>query len=329
MNASPSSLIAGVTGQQIVDYATIPTEELNLQIKIVMFGDSKFVGTKHLVKLVNALSVKELQPVSDHITKVFGNQAQNYKTDRMEANFIDVYLVTSCLSLTLVKPLQHRVDMIIEVVIKGKVDECLNLFIRRILEDAHITETSNSIITSKLTVTLHDVTEEINVYSMRERRQFVINALKSAVLDEGDIVLECYVLTEKSLFTYNTNGVKATEPSEGFIHLRRTYKLSCIDESIKDNIVTRCFAKNPLESVALGVFNSLKDADMYLHCVSEHLKRMKSRMSGATGKKRYFVSICSVLLLFCLIFTVRVRCFQMQRTKLHWKLHPWTTPHSC
>lgn len=248
---------------------------MHLQIKIVMFGDSTFVGTKHLVKLVSASSVKELKPVSDHIRNTFGNQVQTYKTERIEANFIDVYMVSSCLSHTLVKPLQHTVDTILEVVIKGKVDESVNLFIRRILEDAHITETSHSILTSKLTVAIRDTTEEISVYSMRERRQQVINSLKAAILDEGEITLEAYIHTSKTLLTYDDKTTKSLESSEGFIRLRRRYKLSVIDESNRDNIVTRCFAHNPLESVVLGVFVSLREADMYLKCVSEHLRRMK------------------------------------------------------
>jgi hypothetical protein len=273
-------LFSGIS-QEIIDYATIPSEEMHLQIKMVLFGDSTFVGTKHLVKLVSANSVKELKPIAQLIQKVFGNQVQNYKTDRIEANYIEVFLVTSCLSLTLIKPLQHRLDMVVEVVIKGTLDECLNLFIRRILEDAHMSETSNHILTSKLTVTIRGVVEEINVYSMREQRQQVINALKSAVFDEGDVILECFVRTERHLLSYEPHCSKAVESSEGFTRVRRFYKLSCIDDSDKEHPAVRCFSRNPLESVALGMFSGLKEADLYLKCLSDHLRRMKPRSTAA------------------------------------------------
>jgi hypothetical protein len=279
---------AGVSQQQVTDYASIPSEEMHLQIKMVLFGDSTFVGTKHLVKLISANSVREMKPMAEYIRTVFGNQVAHTKTDRIEANFIEVYLVNSCLGLALVKPRQHRLEMIVEVVIKGRIDECINLFIRRILEEAHMSETSEHILTSSLTATIRGVTEEIDVYTMREKRQLVVNSLKAAVLDEGDICLECYVRTSKNLLSYGDSSTKSVESTEGFTLLRRWYKLSYRDETDPANPAVRCFAQNPLQSVALGVFSSLKDADMYLKVLAEHLKRMKSR-SAPTGMRWSFI----------------------------------------
>jgi hypothetical protein len=256
---------------------------MHLQIKMVLFGDSGFVGTKHLVKLISATSVKELKPMVEYMRSAFGNQVMHTKTDRIEANFIEVFHVSSCFGLTLVKPRQHRLEMTVEAVIKGKVDESINLFIRRILEDAHTTETSGSILTSSLTASIRGVVETIDVYTMREKRQQVVNTLKAAVLDEGDICLECLVRTSKPLLSYADSSVKSIESTEGFTAVKRWYKLSYRDETDPANPAVRCFSHNPLESVALGVFTNLKDADMYLKVLAEHLKRMQSKSARPGG----------------------------------------------
>lgn len=209
---------------------------------------------------------------------VFGNQISHTKTDRIEAHFIEVFHVNSGLSFSLAKPRQHRVEMFVEVIIKGKIDECINLFIRRILEDAYTTEASSNILTASLSVSIRGTIEEINVYSMRDKRQQVVNSLKAAVLDEGDISLECFVHTSRNLLSYGDSVIKSVESTEGFTRVKRWYKLSYRDESDAANPVVRCFARNPLESVAMGIFTSLKDADMYVRMLSEHLQRMKPRM---------------------------------------------------
>lgn len=271
---------------------------MHLQIKMVLFGDSTFVGTKHLVKLISASSVRELKQTAELMRSVFGNQTSHTKTGRIEANFIEVFHVNSGLSFSIVKPRQHRVEMFVEVIIKGTIDECINLFIRRILEDAHTTEASNDILTSRLSATIRGTTEEINVYSMRDKRQQVVNSLKAAVLDEGDICLECYVHTSKNLLSYRDPVTRSVETTEGFTLVKRWYKLSYRDESDPANPVVRCFARNPLESVAMGIFTNLKDADMYVKMLSEHLQRMKPR-NAQTGAFRIIFFLHALHFVFC------------------------------
>jgi hypothetical protein len=68
--------------------------------------------------------------------------------------FVEVFNVTSALSLSLSKPRQHSLDMTVEVIMAGRIDECVNLFIRRVLEEAHTSEASHSILTAHLTVSM-------------------------------------------------------------------------------------------------------------------------------------------------------------------------------
>lgn len=248
---------------------------MHLQIKMVLLGDTGFVGTKHLVKLISSSSMKQLRITCDYIHKIFGDQIMHTKTNQIEANFIEVFLINSCLGYNIMKPKHNNIDMIIEIIIQGKIDECINLFIRRILEESYITEISDNIITSSLNIIINNKHENINIYKMKENRQNIINLLKSAILDEGEIYLECYIFYETNLYQYN--NLKSIELTSGYIKLKRLYKLTYCDNSNIDNKIIRCFAANPLQAPALGIFPSLKDADLYLKMMAEHLKRMKSR----------------------------------------------------
>jgi hypothetical protein len=80
------------TSQEIIDYASIPPEEMNLQIKMVLFGSSTFVGSRHLVKLISANSLRQLFDLVTHLRGVFGEHASSFtRTGRIEARYFIVF----------------------------------------------------------------------------------------------------------------------------------------------------------------------------------------------------------------------------------------------
>ena len=314
--------------QTPIDYMSIPEEELHLFIKMVAFGDTGFAGSKHLAKMISAVAAKELRTTGNDIRDALGRDqplADHIKTDHIDAYFIEVYSIQCAYSLSMGQPRQHRIDMTLEIVIKGKTfDECLNLFIRRILEEAHAAASSHQILVSHLKATTGQFQEEIDVSKMRERRQQVLGSLKAAVLNEGDIHLDFFIHARKPFYSFlnadaRSRGYNAPEKSDGFIHVIRRYKLSFRDEG--NNI--RCFSRNPLESVALGLFRGLSEADVYVAVYSEHLKRvtfssaLQGQRQGPPSSEFNAPAVKSTLMLNELISTLCGRiCSNWERGEL-------------
>ena len=174
---------------QVVEYLSIPERKgLVLDVQMVLFGDSSFVGSSHLVKLVSSNSVKSLQLYGSYLRKELGQLPLHIKTDVVEADFLEVFNITSCLSASLVKPLQHRLEMTVEVYLRGQqLNDSINMFIRRILEEIHAAELSSLIISSTLKAFTGKGYEDVSLFKMKDRRQQILSILKGAILNEGDI----------------------------------------------------------------------------------------------------------------------------------------------
>ncbi len=234
-----------------------------------MFGEAECVGSKHLSKLINSASMKELKDTSKLIREAFGSPAAHLKTERVEAHFVDVFHVTSFLRQQVAQPRQHRVDMTVEVLISGRTfDECLTLFLRRVLEDAHCSEQSPAMLSAHLAAeTAEGSTQLIDIRTMRAKRQQVLTTLKAAVVNDGEVSLRLYMRRSKSLLAFHGDSVAYREPSEGFLRVTRRYKLSYRNERKE----VRCFSRHPVESLATGIFLTLPEAQQVLLAYKQQL----------------------------------------------------------
>lgn len=273
-----------------IDLINILDDELSITLQLVAFGDSGWVGSKHLSRLVNTKSLKYLKKIATRLAGVFNpNQpafASHVKTANIEANFLEVYLIPSCLSSLVSHPRPNRVSIITEALIKSSsLDDSLTLFIRRILEETHYAEQSSSIVVASLrTETIFSDAKrvhEIDVSTMKTKRQYVLSILKAAVCDEGDIILEFYLINKATgeytsaegddpiafqtaratnkKETKETRNDSSSDISTTLIFVSKRYKLSYRD----GNNQLRCFSLCPLECLITGVFAEARSAELY------------------------------------------------------------------
>eukprot|EP01031_Cornospumella_fuschlensis_P032303 gene32303-39066_t len=120
------------------NYFSIPSHTLLFTVQIAKFGASDFVGSKHVAKFISSQTLTHLRGLTNTLHEVLGSPSPTLTTDHITANFVEVYPFYNALSAAFSLPRTHRLDMILEVHITStSFDECLNVFIRRVLEDAH------------------------------------------------------------------------------------------------------------------------------------------------------------------------------------------------
>ena len=179
----------------------------------------------------------------------------------------------------LAKSRTTHVNIGVEVIVKSKqrsmtFDDCLNTFFRRILEEAHNAEIAAGSFCVGLRIipsaSATDTVHNIQVSSMKDQRQHVLALLKSAVVSEGDIVLDFYLSVDSEGFEKND------EINGSFIHVVRRYQLTFIDDLGR----TRCFSRHPEEALAVDLFRSLRDAQLYFGSFQNHMKAIRSNSNN-------------------------------------------------
>lgn len=180
--------------------------------------------------------------------------------------------------------------MTIEIIISGKTfDECLAIFIRRVLEETHNANTSPSVLTSSLRAissgndksnsnNSDDNVQEIDLTSMKSKRFEILTILKSTIMNEGDICLEFLIKSTHKLPMYHEDSKTYLQETTGFINVKRFYKFSFKDDKNR----TRCFHRYPYHSLALGVFNNMEEANTYLAAYTDHADRMRQAQKNST-----------------------------------------------
>eukprot|EP01034_Spumella_vulgaris_P032606 gene32606-40234_t len=121
--------------------------------------------------------------------------------------------------------------------------------------------------------------QDIDIRTMKSKRQQVLTALKAAVVNDGDIWLEFYLGVDKTLLAFHADSVPYRESSSGFVHITRRYKLSYRN----DKGEARCFSQMPMESTATGVFLSLREAQLYLSVCRDQFNRSKASTTTTTS----------------------------------------------
>jgi hypothetical protein len=159
-------------------------------------------------------------------------------------------------------------------VIGDQLEDCLNIFIRRVLEEATESLNSKHLLTSHLVILSDGEVQKINVSTMKFNRLQVLTMLRAAVASDNDIYLDLLLRSSSTMpGLHMTNSNTDRDSTNGFIHIKRNYRLSCKDSSGR----VRCFCKTPLESAATGIFFSLTAADKYVEAYGSYAQSLREK----------------------------------------------------
>ena len=184
-------------------------------LEIAALGDSGAYSLSHLSGLVSLTGIERVIAAVEALRSALGSLKSTVKTHGIECSFIDVPTVSSCLSEELSQPFHYRLEMIVEGIVTNKssstFDECINLYVRRILEEAFYAEQSPDIISSEITVLMGrrlDQKQKIDVRHISSRRQQVLSTLKAATVGDGEITMEILLKVHRSLSSSTSESSK-------------------------------------------------------------------------------------------------------------------------
>ena len=262
-------------------------------LSVVALGDSGGYSLNHLSRLVSYSAIERVKQTSELLRLALGSLQKTVKTRGIECTFIDVPTVSSCLSEELSQPFYYRLEMIVEGIVTNTsdapFDECINLYVRRILEEAFHAEQSEDIVSSEITVLMGrrlDKEQKIDVRHISSRRQQVISTLKAATVGEGEIVMEILIKVRRPLEFYDlgdfkmgggTTDERDIENSTGFMKITRHYHFSYRD----NKGFNRCFSRYPFDSLARGVFLSDSDVILYKNLYLNHISKVTRKVANA------------------------------------------------
>lgn len=254
-------------------------------LSLVALGDTGAYSLSHLMKLVSASQLQRVISLNGALRGALGSLQTTVKTRGVECVFMDIPIVTSCLSENYSQPRYHMQDFIVEGVITNSnnspFDDCINLYVRRILEEAFQAEQSEDIVSSYITVLMGrkmDKKQIIDVRHISARRQQVISILKAATVGEGEVSMAILIKLNRSIEYYDLEGQEGAgvtdnediDSSTGFMKVTRRYHFSYRD----DKGFNRCFARYPFDSLARGIFLSDSDILLYKNVYRNHASKV-------------------------------------------------------
>jgi hypothetical protein len=145
------------------------------------------------------------------------------KTAKFEASFLEVPSVSLAFSAAIAQPRSLRAALTVEAVIKGKAfDDCINAFIKRVVEEAFEAEQNKDILTVSFKAVMgRGSAHVIDVKTIRSKRVQVLSLLKSAVMDDGEVYVEMYVRYSSVLPPLGPSSALYSEETAGFVHVVR------------------------------------------------------------------------------------------------------------
>jgi hypothetical protein len=253
---------------------------------LIALGDSGTYSLNHIHKLISSNAIERVVNLMGALHGALGSLQSEVKTRGIECNFMDVPLVNSCMSEKYSQPTYYRQDIIVEGVVTNSsnapFDDCINLYVRRILEEAFQAEQSEDIVSSEITVLMGrrlDKKQKIDVRHISSRRQQVISILKAATVGEGEVYMDILIKLRRSLEYYDDHGQEgrgatdevSIDDSLGLMKIKRRYHFSYQD----DKGFHRCFAKYPFDSLTRGIYLSDRDILLYKNMYRSHVGKIR------------------------------------------------------
>ena len=263
-------------------------------LSLIALGNSNAYSLGHLQKLVSSTQLERIVTLSVVLRQALGSLQTTVRTRGLECVFMDVPVVTSCLAEKFSQPRYHKQEINVEGVITNNsnapFDDCINLYVRRILEEAFHAEQSEDIVSSYITVLMGrkmDNKQIIDVRHISSRRQQVVSLLKAATVGEGVVCMNLLIKLNRSLEYYDVEGQEGAgftdnmgiENSTGFMKIARRYNFSYRDNKGFD----RCFAKYPFDSLARGIFLSDSDILLYRDVYRNHASKVTRQPTTHRG----------------------------------------------
>jgi len=248
-------------------------------------GTNSIFGLKHISKLVDETSLKNVLVLLPTIRDALGNLPAKVTTKTIEATFVECSSINDGLAASLMTPRVHNFEVTIEAIVKGVVfDDCLVLFIRRVIEEAYCAGQSKIIMSKNITVTTgkNRVVQTIPIKTVKTRRQQILSLLKTAIIDEGEIYVEMFLKVKHLLPLFDGTDKLEQEPTEGFIYFKRIYKFNYIDE----NGIGRCFSRYPFQSLSNCIFFDNGEFELFLKVFRDNVNRVREIEKEKDGNKR-------------------------------------------
>ena len=234
------------------------------------------MGFKHLAKLLSVVAIRRLCMVLDGLRKALGSFPLHVKKPSSTSDFIETATINSCLAGNVAIPRPHLIETVVEAVIEAKdLDAALDIFIRRVVDEGFAAEKSPAIVSAQINVLMSGRSAHVTPFRVSEihaKTRQVLSAMKTAVVDNGDIYLELFFRVCRVLPSFTPDSDDQAEPSMGFVKILRRYHFSFRDSSSRQ---CRCFAKYPFETLARNMFFNMDQARAYRECYDSHCARMK------------------------------------------------------
>ena len=280
---------------QSQEYAGDQSYEMNIKLKKVRFphlstsflkmirlGSSNGYSLAHLAGMVSISSINRTRSYVEALSLALGSLEKEVKSRGVEASFISVPSIHSCMKESLAQPSSHRLEICVEAIIKNTseapFDDCMSIYIRRILEEAIAAEQSRDILIKQIRVKLNSSKDSsvqiIDTKSLRTHRQQVISILKAATVGEGEVTMELLLKVSQRLTNFTTDidpsTLQNTESTTGYIRIIRRYNFNYVD----DKGFNRCFARHPFQSLAAGIFLDAEEIKTYAKVYDSYIKKM-------------------------------------------------------
>jgi hypothetical protein len=312
-----------VTDTKPVNLSNLPTLPVRIvdsrdYKEYVAYGPSKIGGLRRFGQVVSGESLSNFASIVNLLRAALGEFPSQVKVPAttnaavvsdgsiITAQFIESFSIANAWDRSVAVSRLHRLESTVEAVVTGEsLDACINVFMRRIVEEAYHAENvhlkaisdgsvNNGNVQSPTGSQLEVLTSNIHVYfrgsnedpyvitmdAMRSKREQMTSIMKSAVVDDGEVHLILYLQTPKRLLPAPGGRQHMSlnnEETAGFIAVNRNYNFSFISSlSGTHNTgsgITRCFSTQPFKSLASHIFLNVDELKVLRKVYFDHVSR--------------------------------------------------------
>lgn len=237
------------------------------------------------MQLISPNSVLWAEEILSNFRAKLGKLASTVHANGVTGRYIEALHVNSCMSGAVRFHRPHHHDVVVEASYFGdELDACLLLFLRRILEEGGLAEQTSDLFGVKIVVRKRETETLSTQQSLKSvfsffpseiksaKKQVILTAMKAAVVDGGIISMQCYALSAHSIQPLQGEQRGQAKQTKGFVKMTRRYFFTFHNHTLN---TTRCFYRNPYESLATCLFQCMEDANhvrqnFNAHCLTGH-----------------------------------------------------------
>jgi hypothetical protein len=230
------------------------------------------------------------------VKKRTGDLPAASNSNGVAAQYVDLIHVGSILS----DSIEHHRGFVFNVSVESifsaeSLEVCLVTFIRRIIEEGTHAEAHESVLCAKIRVSPRQAEPLLEVKSSATttnsskafvfypsettsaKKGAILSTMKAAAIDGGTIALEMYLLSSMTAAAHQPESKHLREIVHGYTMVSRKYNFWFIDSEKKS---TRCFSRNPYETIAAYAFVNSTDANYIRDILIQHFESRLKQLSG-------------------------------------------------